>query len=62
MQNVERGKFQFPEEEWGVISNEAKDLIKKMLTYEPSKLINAKQVLLHPWLIIMKKKLNKINL
>ena len=49
MQNVQRGKFQFPEEEWGVISNEAKDLIKKMLTYEPSKRISAKQVLLHPW-------------
>ena len=49
MQNVQRGKFVFPEEEWGVISNEAKDLIKKMLTYEPSKRISAKQVLLHPW-------------
>jgi calcium-dependent protein kinase len=49
MQNVQRGKFVFPEEEWGVISSEAKDLIKKMLTYEPSKRISAKQVLLHPW-------------
>ena len=49
MQNVQKGKFIFPEEEWGVISKDAKDLISKMLTYEPSKRINAKQVLLHPW-------------
>jgi len=49
MQNVQKGKFVFPEEEWGVISKEAKDLISKMLTYEPSKRISAKQVLLHPW-------------
>ena len=37
IQNVQKGKFIFPEEEWGIISKEAKDLIKKMLTYEPSK-------------------------
>ena len=49
MQNVQKGKFQFPVEEWGVISKEAKDLITKMLTYEPSKRISAKEVLLHPW-------------
>ena len=49
IQNVQRGKFVFPEEEWGVISPECKDLIKKMLTYEPSKRISAKDVLIHPW-------------
>ena len=49
IQNVQKGKFIFPEEEWGIISSEAKDLIKKMLTYEPSKRISAKEVLLHPW-------------
>ena len=42
MQNFQRGKFVFSQEEWGVISNEAKDLIKKMLTYEPLKRISAK--------------------
>ena len=49
MQNVQRGQFIFPEEEWDVISPEAKDLITKMLTYEPSKRISAKEILLHPW-------------
>ncbi len=49
MQNVQRGQFFFPEEEWDVISPEAKDLIRKMLTYDPAKRISAKDILLHPW-------------
>ena len=49
MANVKSGKFQFPPEEWDSISEDAKDLIKKMLTYEPSKRISAMQVLAHPW-------------
>ena len=35
------GKFQFPEEDWGQVSQEAKDLIKKMLTKDPKKRISA---------------------
>jgi calcium-dependent protein kinase len=61
MQNVQKGKFCFPEEEWGVISQEAKDLIKKMLTFEPSKRISAKDVLLLLWLIHYEEKLKKNN-
>lgn len=46
MQNFQKGKCVFPEEVWRVISSEAKNLIKKRLTYEPSKRIFAQQVLL----------------
>ena len=35
------GKFQFPEEDWDQVSQEAKDLIKKMLTKDPKKRISA---------------------
>ena len=49
MQNVQKGKFCFPKEEWDIMSNEVKDLITKMLTYEPSKRISAKKILEHPW-------------
>ena len=35
------GKFQFPEEDWGQVSQDAKDLIKKMLTKDPKKRISA---------------------
>ena len=29
--NVKKGKFEFPEEEWDSISEDAKDLIRQML-------------------------------
>ena len=35
------GKFQCPEEDWNQVSQEAKDLIKKMLTKDPKKRISA---------------------
>ena len=37
MKVVKKGEFDFPKEEWEVVSNDAKDLIKIMLTYEPKK-------------------------
>ena len=49
MQNVKSGKFQFPPEEWDNISDDAKNLIKKMLEYEPAKRISAMETLQHPW-------------
>ncbi len=49
MKAVKKGEFDFPKEEWEVVSNEAKDLIKKMLTYEPKKRPSALEVLQHNW-------------
>jgi len=49
MKAVKKGEFDFPPEEWEVVSNEAKDLIKKMLTYEPKKRPTALEVLQHVW-------------
>ena len=46
---VQKGKFDFPEEEWSEVSDAAKDLIKKMLTYDPKERPSAKQILKHPW-------------
>ena len=48
-QRVLEGKFNFPEEDWSGISKQAKDLIKKMLTYDPSKRIQTSQTLQHDW-------------
>jgi len=49
-QRVLEGKFVFADEDWGEISKPAKDVIKKMLTYEPSKRISADEVLMHDWI------------
>lgn len=43
------GKFDFPDEDWGHISKEAKDLIKQMLTYDSSKRISCANTLQHSW-------------
>lgn len=37
-------------EEWGQISNEAKELINKMLTYDPSDRISSHEALNDPWI------------
>jgi len=37
---VQKGKFTFDEEEWGEISKEAKDLIKKMIS-KPERRLSA---------------------
>ena len=50
---IETYKFNFPEEKWKNISNEAKDLIKHMLCPENER-YNATQVLKHSWFLKIK--------
>ena len=45
--------------EWLVVSADAKDLIKKMLTFDHRKRISAEMVLQHPW--IQKKAMQKVD-
>ncbi|KAM4101823.1 hypothetical protein ACB094_05G174900 [Castanea mollissima] len=47
---VLRGELDFKSEPWPLISESAKDLIRKMLTNDPKKRITAAQVLEHPWI------------
>lgn len=49
MNAVTKGEFDFPDEEWSVVSKEGKDIIKKMLTYDPKKRIGALECLADPW-------------
>ena len=48
-QKIYKREFNFPDNEWKNISENAKDLIRKMLCDEDKRL-NAKNVLEHPWL------------
>jgi calcium-dependent protein kinase len=44
------GKYEFkPEKVFANISDNCKDLVSKMLEYEPSKRITAEEALHHPW-------------
>ena len=56
---IRQFKFAFPEKKWNSISNEAKDLLSKMLVPEAERL-SASQVMNHPWFNLVKD--NKIPL
>lgn len=47
---VKKGEFEFPSPDWDSISSHAKDFIKKMLTFDPTKRPSAEQLLDHEWL------------
>lgn len=47
---IQDGMFEFPDNEWGDVSNDVKDLIQKLLVREPRKRLTALEVLQHPWI------------
>jgi len=47
--NIQRGQYEFHPAEWGHVSLEAKDLIKKLLVKDAKKRLSAKEVLTHSW-------------
>ncbi|KAK9271434.1 hypothetical protein L1049_027025 [Liquidambar formosana] len=46
-----QGKIDFESQPWPVISESAKDLIRKMIERDPKKRISAHEVLCHPWIV-----------
>ncbi|XP_074379014.1 calcium-dependent protein kinase 26-like [Apium graveolens] len=48
-EQVLRGELDFESEPWPSISDDAKDLVKKMLVRDPKKRLTAHEVLRHPW-------------
>ena len=47
---IQKGQFQFHEMCWSRISEEAKDLIRSLLTVDPDERITTEAVLEHPWI------------
>ncbi|KAH0483722.1 MAG: hypothetical protein KVP17_001455 [Porospora cf. gigantea B] len=56
LRRVEKGKFQFEPPEWTKVSEDAKDLIRNMLAYDPIKRHSAEQCLQHRWIVKMAEK------
>lgn len=48
--SVRMGTYSITGSEWKNISNDAKDLIKKMLTYDANNRITAEAAINHPWI------------
>ena len=49
MQKIKTGKYDLSKYPWGIISKEAKDLIKDLLQLNPNQRLTAEQALKHPW-------------
>ena len=49
MSKIMNGRYKMEKYPWPIISSEAKDLIKKLLEYDPNKRISAEEALKHPW-------------
>jgi len=58
---VQKGEFDFDGEEWDEISNDAKDLIKKLIV-KPEKRLTAEEALKHRWVRNLTKKATDKNL
>jgi len=66
LRQVVKGKFSLSNPEWHEISDEAKDLIRGFLKYNPEERISAAEALKHPWIVkyleIEKKNLPKLSI
>ena len=49
LRSISRGKYDTSSEAYQKLSNNAKDLITKLLKFDPSERITAREALLHPW-------------
>ncbi|XP_018327713.1 MAP kinase-interacting serine/threonine-protein kinase 2 [Agrilus planipennis] len=49
-QSIQEAHYEFPEQEWAYISQDAKDLISSLLVKSARNRISAEEVLRHPWL------------
>jgi len=45
------GEYEYPDEYWADISDEAKDLIDNLLLIDPEERFTAEQALAHPWIV-----------
>lgn len=54
---IRKGQYEFHEEYWSPVSNEAKDLISSLLTVDPSKRLSADAAMNNPWIRSIDEKL-----
>lgn len=48
--SIQEGMYEFPDNEWRCISEDAKDLIRGLLVKEAHQRLSAESILKHPWI------------
>ncbi|XP_076238939.1 MAP kinase-interacting serine/threonine-protein kinase 1 [Calliopsis andreniformis] len=48
--SIQEGRYEFPDSEWRCISEDAKDLIRRLLVKDAHQRLSAELVLKHPWI------------
>ena len=48
--SIQEGRYEFPDNEWRCISEDAKDLIRGLLVKEAQQRLSAESILKHPWI------------
>jgi len=56
------GKYEFKEDDWEGVSDDAKDLVRRLLVLDPDKRMTATQAVRHRWLKASRDRLSLINL
>lgn len=48
--NIRKGVIQFPERRWSHVSEDARDLVRELLSFDANMRPTAREALLHPWI------------
>lgn len=48
-EKIKRGEYDFPAQDWGSVSEDAKDLVKKLLVVNSNQRYKANEIMNHPW-------------
>jgi calcium/calmodulin-dependent protein kinase I len=59
---IKKCDYSFDDEVWNTVSPEAKDLIERILVYDPEKRLNLEQIQSHPWISKTKEQSSKKNI
>lgn len=55
---ITTGGIKFDEDDWSKVSDEARNLVKDLLTIDNEKRIRADQIINHPWMVIEARRAN----
>jgi len=51
-QQILNGHYDFPPEFWSEVSNNAKDIVRRLMTVDPQARMNVVQAKAHPWMMV----------